>query len=78
MNRAAQVLAERFSERGAQVRLAEETGIDQGYLSKMARGERVPGLAARRKLRDALAIPLELWDEPIEETEDAAPTGDAA
>ena len=72
MNRAAQILAERFSERGAQTRLSEETGIDQGYLSKMAHGERVPGLSSRRKLKEALAIPLEWWDEPVEAEGDAA------
>lgn len=71
MNRAAQILAERFQERGAQIKLADETGVDQGYLSKLARGERVAGLDVRRKLIP-YGIQMEWWDEPAEAEAEAS------
>lgn len=68
MNRGAKLLAGLLAERGSQKLLAEKLGIDQGYLSKIASAERVPGLDARRKLK-ALGIEMDAWDEPP----DAAP-----
>lgn len=64
MNRGAKILSALLSERGAQKRLAGELGIDQGYLSKIASGERIPGLDARRRLKP-LGIDLEAWDEEL-------------
>lgn len=58
VNRAAQILSERFRERGAQKRLSLETEIDQGYLSALASGKRVAGLDVRRKLLPH-GIPME-------------------
>lgn len=64
VNRGAKILSALLSERGAQKRLAGELGIDQGYLSKIASGERIPGLDARRRLKP-LGIDLEAWDEEL-------------
>lgn len=66
MNQGAVSLSALLVERGAQKRLSDETGIDQGYLSRIARGERVPGLDVRRKLK-AFGIELDAWDEPASE-----------
>jgi transcriptional regulator with XRE-family HTH domain len=68
MNRGAEILSRRFAERGAQSQLAKTTGIDQGYLSKIANGERCPGLSVRRTLERELGIPMQLWDEPAAES----------
>lgn len=65
MNRAAELLARSIPERGDQTKLAEETGIDQGYLSRIVNGDRVPGLEVRRKLKRRFPeLELHLWDEP--------------
>jgi transcriptional regulator with XRE-family HTH domain len=77
VNRGAKLLGALLAERGAQKRLADELGIDQGYLSRIASGERIPGLDARRKLKP-LGIDLEAWDEPSAENDadDDAPDSD--
>ena len=48
---------------GSQNKAAIEMGVDQSYLNKIARGERVPGLGMRKKLRDRYGITLDAWDE---------------
>ncbi|GMV18361.1 MAG: hypothetical protein AMXMBFR56_65850 [Polyangiaceae bacterium] len=63
-NRGAQKLAKMFSVRGSQRRMAESLGIDQGYLSAIASGARVPGLQVRRKLELSARIPMQWWDQP--------------
>jgi transcriptional regulator with XRE-family HTH domain len=63
MNRGALALAEKLEGRGDQQRLAEELGIDQGYLSRIARSVKVPGLGVRRKIEQQLGIPMQAWDE---------------
>jgi len=57
--------------RGDQLRLAAEIGIDQGHLSKLSTGARTPGLALRLLFKRRFRIPVEAWDEPAEK-------GDAA
>ena len=64
VNRGAKLLAALLAERGTQTKLAAELETDQGYLSRIARGERIPGLELRRKLKP-LGIDLEAWDEPV-------------
>lgn len=66
MNRGAAALAEKLEARGDQKRMADELGIDQGYLSRIARAVKVPGLDARRKLEQQLGIPMQWWDETVE------------
>ena len=66
MNCGAKALAEKLEARGDQQRLAEELGIDQGYLSRIARAVKVPGLGARRLLERKLGIPMQAWDEPAD------------
>ncbi|MBA2557902.1 MAG: helix-turn-helix transcriptional regulator [Chloroflexi bacterium] len=39
-----------------QVQLAEVSGITQGHISQLEKGERGPTLATLRKLRSALAV----------------------
>ena len=73
MNRGAKRLAACFENRGAQAALAEVTGLDQGYLSRLASGERTPGAKARRTLEGACGILMQWWDEPPEpDHEDSA------
>lgn len=64
VNRGAEILSKRFARRGEQKRIAEATGVDQGYLSKIARGVRVPGLDVRRLLEEHCGIRMQKWDEP--------------
>lgn len=78
MNRGAQRLTELISERGAQKRLADSTGIDQGHLSRIARGEKLPGLPTRRILERDLGILMQWWDEPPLAKSSPHATGDAA
>lgn len=63
MNLGAELLAPHVAERGAQKRLAEKLGIDQGNLSRYARGKE-PGLPTRRIFKKKLGIPLDAWDQP--------------
>lgn len=70
VNRAAQILTDRFRERGAQKRLSEETEIDQGYLSQLASGKRVAGLEVRRKLVP-YGISLDDWEQPAPATSES-------
>ena len=74
-NRGSQVLEKLFSERGAQKRIAEATGIDAGYLSNLASANRTPGLDARRKLEKnpETRIPMQWWDEVPEPDQKSAP-----
>jgi len=58
--------------RGDQLRLAEELGIDQGHLSKISTGSRTPGLALRLLFKRKFRIAVEAWDEPVD------PEGDTA
>lgn len=62
MTRGAQLLQALLKGRGAQWKLSKDIGIDQGHLSRIANGERVPGLYVRRMLKP-LGIPLDAWDE---------------
>lgn len=64
MNRGAALLAQQLAERGNQSKLASALGVDQGYLSRIARGLRVPGLVTRRILERECKIPMQFWDEP--------------
>lgn len=72
MNRGAQSLLKRMPNRGDQVRLADELGIDQGHLSKLSTGVRTPGLALRLLFKRKFRIPVEAWDEPVTQKGDAA------
>ena len=62
MNLGAAKLAVRFKERGAQLALSRATGIDQGYLSRLARGLKTPGASTRRVLEDHCGIVMQCWD----------------
>jgi len=66
VNKGARTLQEKTSKRGAQRALADKIGIDQGYLSKIANAEKIPGLGVRRLLFRELGIPVLDWDEPCE------------
>lgn len=66
MNLGAQKLSRLVADHGAQKRLADELHMDQGYLSRIARAERVPGLEARRKLKPH-GIELDDWDTIVAE-----------
>jgi hypothetical protein len=72
MNRGAQILAERLSERGAKRRLAEKLGISQAVVTNWLKG-RLPASKTRAKLEDILGIRWTLWDEPARSSK-----GDAA
>jgi hypothetical protein len=55
---------ELYPNRGDLSRLAGERGIDQGYLSRIARDERRPGTATRRLFWEGPErIPMHWWDE---------------
>lgn len=55
-----------YPNRGDLTRLAEERGIDQGYLSRLARDERRPGTATRRLFWEGPEkIPMHWWDEAV-------------
>lgn len=64
VNRGAEELARLTQQRGEQQRLATAANLDEGYLSRITRGVRVPGLDARRKLEAHASIPMQWWDEP--------------
>lgn len=66
-------MARNIPERGDQTKLADETGIDQSYLSRIVSGDRVPGLTVRRKLKERFPeLELHLWDEPARVSGSAA------
>lgn len=69
VNRGAQRLASKLSGKNAptQAELAQKLKIDQGYISRIVNGKKVPGLDARKKFRAHLRIPLHWWDEDIGE-----------
>ena len=69
MNRGAQILSGQLSKRGAQSELSKRLALDEGYISRIARGVRVPGLKTRRALEKSQGIPMQLWDEPPKEEE---------
>lgn len=52
---------------GSQSQAARVLDVDQSYLNRVARSERVPGLEIRKKLKEHYGIPLEAWDEEAEE-----------
>lgn len=59
-----------YPNRGDLTRLAEERGIDQGYLSRLARDERRPGTATRRLFWEGPEkIPMHWWDESVSPSE---------
>lgn len=66
MNRGAIRLGKIVRERGEQTRLAEELGIDQGYISRLVNAERVPGLKVRRLLEEKCSIRMQWWDEEVD------------
>ncbi len=63
MNRAAQHIQRLYPKRGAQVRLAKEVGISQGYLSRLMSAEQTPGVGVRRLFFSRLKIRMEWWDQ---------------
>lgn len=50
----------------SQVGLAELSGVAQGHISQIERGERRPSLQTLAKLRDALGLPPDEFAEWIE------------
>lgn len=72
MNRGSIALARKCRKRGALSALAKRSGLDQGYLSRVARGERKPGIRARLLLEEHAAIAIRWWDQPIQAGEAAA------
>lgn len=66
MNRGAIALNRLIGE-GSQSQAALAVNVEQSYLNRVARGERVPGLDVRRRLKEHYGIPLEAWDEEGEE-----------
>jgi hypothetical protein len=70
VNRGAQRLLELYPNRGDLTRIAGERGIDQGYLSRIARDERRPGTATRRLFWEGPErIPMHWWDEAVPPSE---------
>jgi len=67
VNRGAVALAKKTRDRGDQRHVADKADLDEGYLSRLVRGERIPGLRARQKLLANFGIPMEWWDEPTKE-----------
>lgn len=68
MNRAAARLNVLYPNTGDQSRVAEEKGIDQGYVSRLFRSARVPGTAVRRLFWEGPErIPMHWWDEEVDE-----------
>jgi transcriptional regulator with XRE-family HTH domain len=67
VNRGAEELARLTQQRGEQQRLAAVADLDEGYMSRITRGVRIPGLDARRKLEAHAGIPMQWWDEPATE-----------
>lgn len=66
MNRAAARLHVLYPNVGDQTRVAEEKGIDQGYVSRLFRSARVPGTAVRRLFWEGPErIPMHWWDEEV-------------
>jgi transcriptional regulator with XRE-family HTH domain len=63
MNRGAQKLARCCPNRGDQTKLAAVLDIDQGYINRLVRGVKVPGLGVRRKFREHLGIATDAWDQ---------------
>jgi len=58
---------------GSQAKLADGLGVNQGNISRYARGESTPGLKTRVRLEDVCGIPVRAWDQPpTEERGDAA------
>lgn len=50
----------------SQAQLSELSGIAQGHISQIERGERKPSLSTLAKLRDALGLPPDEFAEWIE------------
>lgn len=69
VNKGAEILGRLLRERGSQSELAEQLSSDPGYVSRIVRGLKIPGLGMRRKLKSRYGIALELWDEPAEATD---------
>jgi len=65
MNRGSQLLARLFASRGAQHELAEETGISQSWLSRIAAGAK-PNREQSLLIEKARGIPPSAYDEPAE------------
>jgi hypothetical protein len=63
-NRGAEELAKLTHNRGEQQRLAASADLDVGYVGRLAKAERSPGLEARQKLQKHARIPMQWWDEP--------------
>lgn len=74
MNLGASALAARIKARGDQRKLADELGIDQGYLSRLLRGEKKPGLETRKLLLERLEIDVLDWDRSAD-PQDTQPIG---
>ena len=69
MNLGAQVLRVLVDECGSQTKFSQQTDVDQGYLSKLLSGGKVPGGKVGRRLRDE-GIPLDWWlQAPVSDAE---------
>ncbi len=65
VNRAASKLSRQYAKRGAPARLAKEVDVDEGYLSRILSGERIPGMTVRRRFWDIKRVPMHWWDDPV-------------
>jgi transcriptional regulator with XRE-family HTH domain len=71
MNRGAQKLAKKLSERGAKAEFARRVGVKLYQLSHWLAGRRRPNMDQRRWLEDNEKIGWRLWDDEVE-SQDAA------
>lgn len=76
MNRGSQLLSKRI-ERGGQKALAAKLGVNEGNMSRIVNGIRLPTLHVRTALEDQFGIPIRAWDEPAE-AEEPAPAEETA
>jgi len=72
VNRGSKALSEKLPQRGDQQRLAAAIDLDEGYFSRIVSGKRIPGIDARRKLETHAGIPMQWWDEPVEDAPPAS------
>lgn len=69
MNRGAKGLAKHCTEHGAQARLAAELGMDEGRLSRILSGKKLPTPLQRARIEDKYPeVGWRLWDEPVSES----------
>jgi DNA-binding Xre family transcriptional regulator len=62
MNLGARKMEKAIATRGSQQALADELGIHQSNVSRLATGKSTPGMWLRVLLKNRLKIPLDAWE----------------